>query len=343
MMFKLPYGNFVKEQIANTSVRHGWRDVVGLAEAIFGIAADSEPSKATSRPLKSRVSFDTSRCISDDPKECVIGLVLLGSPKLSYYLNYVRQPASDVKPDSLDGDAYATYSNLPSAGKPEVERPELRGWKRYPVRSQINSETWERKDEPAMTMKLHALEPETHFKGEVRFHNLKPAELGALLWVFEWGGDGELRHFIGMGKPFGMGQISVCVGNLVLFPNNKDDFQAQKLRANVDRCDERASSTCLISIFEKHMQAVYCAAAGPTTPGNMSWKESEQIVQLFAIAYPDGTKSFGSKNLRHMVLSTHPHRNDFQTAKGARGNRKLILRPYADFNGTSDHDLFPRR
>ena len=306
MMFKLPYRNSVRRQIENTSADHGRRDVVDMAEAMFGSASDVDGDESESGSLKSRVSFDDVQCV-DTPETCQVGPILLSTPKPSFYPSYVCQPVQEKLPGKLKGPTYATYTSLPDADEPEVRRPEIRGWKRYPVRPKVNpGDGWSNGNAPRMTNILHALKPTppVHFEGVVRFHNLKPEELGALLWVLEWGGNPDLRHAIGMGKPFGMGQISIQVKNPVYLPNCPGAWPSGIPEESVK----------LMTCFEKHMNRAYIAS-GLESPRNPQWKSSEQLKQLCAMANP--RKSTG-KILRHMELFR------FQDSK----KERLVLQPY---------------
>lgn len=47
------------------------------------------------------------------------------------------------------------------------------------------------------------------FRATVRFFNLRPAELGALLSALTWHGDSSCLHGIGFGKPYGYGVIGI--------------------------------------------------------------------------------------------------------------------------------------
>lgn len=47
------------------------------------------------------------------------------------------------------------------------------------------------------------------FNFDITFENLRPEELGALLWVLDKAGDPDYRLKIGMGKPYGLGSVSI--------------------------------------------------------------------------------------------------------------------------------------
>jgi len=71
--------------------------------------------------------------------------------------------------------------------------------------------------EKSIQTTLQALPIGTKFHTILRFHNLRPVELGALLWGLSFGKEEAwtegaaiaLRHRLGMGKPYGLGEIAV--------------------------------------------------------------------------------------------------------------------------------------
>lgn len=60
--------------------------------------------------------------------------------------------------------------------------------------------------------------PEMRFRSSIRFHNVLPEEIGAVLWALTFGGECKpakpFRHMIGRGKPFGAGQCRIGHINL---------------------------------------------------------------------------------------------------------------------------------
>lgn len=92
-------------------------------------------------------------------------------------------------------------------GKPvsfEGATPEAKGWKRYVMKpSQTNN---------AGQSTLRPIVAGSTFEGTVRFFNLRPIELGALLSAMTFFGQeikGGYYHQIGQGKPYGYGRVSL--------------------------------------------------------------------------------------------------------------------------------------
>ncbi|MFZ1413171.1 MAG: TIGR03986 family CRISPR-associated RAMP protein [Defluviicoccus sp.] len=323
MMFKLPHGKTIHGTIANTNPEHIRSEAPDLATLLFGTASDDEDHVPG---LKGRVSFGLALA-QNDPKPMKAQLTVLNGPKPSYSPNYVRQPTKGEPAWKLKGETYATYTALsgPNLAE-ELTRPEVRGWKRYPVR---------REDEvklqsvgqagPDVQVSLHPLPKDTVFVGEVRFHNLRAVELGALLWALEWGGNENLRHALGMNKAAGYGQVSIEVVRSTWSAIIANDPIAQ------------VKHFCqYVKDFVDYMNDKYREKANKSS---VDWQRSEQIVQLLAMANPyllADQKSYPGE-LRHMLLRTKPNLvNQFLIAK----NNRCVLAEYAMFDGIRDRDIF---
>ena len=312
MMFRVAYEFSIGDMIAHTASEH--RDTPGvargydLADLLFG-AVGEKPADA----LRGRVSVDTAVAESGlTPRKG--RATVLSSPKPTYYPNYVRQTSSDN--NHLDTDGYATYSPRGAAAKPEI-----RGFKRYPARPPEEAHAPKPSgDNRKIQTILHPLPEGTSFQGRLRFHNLRPVELGALLWALTWGNSTDLRHRLGMAKPYGFGQVACRVDTS---------------RSHVAPNDPRRSSFNLddgrdqgyIEHFVTHMEAV-CAERGT------SWSGSWQLANLTAMANPGNAPRFkgkyDSRRLRYPVLEGNKN-NEFRKAKegGSKSRLGLVLADYA--------------
>lgn len=177
---------------------------------------------------------------------------------------------------------------------------EIRGWKRYPVRppGKQNPPTPGNDQGRSIQSEITALESGLEFSGKMRFHNLKPAELGALIWAMEWGGNDTLRHAIGMGKSFGYGQISIQIKTA-----------GSEIIPNKPGASPPALQECR-EAYERLMME-------QDIPG--TWVHSEQLYQLMAMADPRKAPGNPGK-LAHMKLK------DYADAK----KDHLVLMQYAD-------------
>jgi len=279
-MFKLAYQNSIHDVIKNSKTEHLADKGDDLPALLFGY---TDQDKGAGN-LKCRASF-TPAFAMDSPKPVRCNPTILNGPKSSYFPNYLEQPQS--VPGKLQGNSYSTYMD---------DNARIRGFKRYPVRpnAQVQSLTPEQRNNKRVQTVLHPLPRETRFVSKLKFHNLKPVELGALVWALTWGGRDKLRHSIGMGRPFGFGQISAAIRDENIHPN---DHQAKV--PSLDECMKAFTTS-----MDDHV-------------GSSSWNQSIQMVELLAMANPSNANG---KNLTHMKLSP----NEFVSAKKAR----LVLPSY---------------
>ncbi len=287
--------------IAHADKAHGEAPGVGrydLADLLFG-AINGENQKDA---LRGRVNIETALAEGDPRPEQQPDTILNG-PKPTYFPNYLEQPTdeSGLRLEGGDDAQYATY-----IAHGQNQEPRLRGRKRYPARPDgevavqglLPSQVENRK----VQIRLHTLPAGTTFRGRLVFHNLKPEELGALLWAMTWGGDEGLRHGLGMGKPFGFGQVCLQL-----------DHQASHILPNdpeaPSRALDEAEAQALMAAFEAHMEKV-------AKDHGRTWKDSPQRRNLLAMADPTAAECLpAGMDLRHMCLDPENGKNEFVWAK----------------------------
>ena len=262
-------------------------DGFDFSDVLFG-ATDNAKHGA----LKSRLSFLPAIAQGNTAPSPTAPTILNG-PKASYFPNYLVQNQKNGK---LVSNSYATYVDRDLA-----HQPGIRGWKRYPVHANnigVPELTPDQKKNKAVQTILHPLPANTTFTTTLSFHNLREIELGAVLWGLMWGNAHAAthRHSIGMGKPFGFGQITFLL-------------KATKLRANDKDVTAIPAAAALIQVFAEHMKVHI-----------NGWVESPQLVNLLAMANPvigdDKTKRQFQGELKHMVMGMG-NSNEFVTAKMA--------------------------
>ena len=132
---------------------------------------------------RSRISVGDFKVTENKPcKETYY--VIGGEPKPSYYAGYLK-----------DGNSYMD------------DKFQLRGYKQYWMRDKIYQP--EELANENMGKKIKPLGPGTVFEGIIRYKNLHEDELGLLLWSLIL--DEGCYQSIGMGKPYGLGRISVKI------------------------------------------------------------------------------------------------------------------------------------
>lgn len=155
-----------------------------LPQCIFG---------SSDYDFKGRVQFSHSfvemnnKGVSNDTHK-----IILGSPKPTFYPFYLKQ-------DSKSRFA-STFSD---------ENGEINGWKRYLIHGRFKKKIFEKWNKNIGT-EIKPLPEGVSFTTKIRFHNLKPAEVGALLSALTFHNNSDrCFHQIGMAKPLGYGKLKL--------------------------------------------------------------------------------------------------------------------------------------
>lgn len=196
-MLKLPYKNSPAE-LYQRYLNRASSDPSALdfAELLFGLVdrRSGLGQESAYTALRGRVQVETAESVDARLSAMVEGV--LGGPKPSFYPFYVQQyPRGDYTVKTLktwmDDDA------IPS------------GFKRYPRTTRVrplpvaSTET--------VKSRFTALQAGAHFRTRVHVHNLRPEELGALLWAIDFGERDECWHQLGMAKGHGYGSVSLRI------------------------------------------------------------------------------------------------------------------------------------
>ena len=158
-----------------------------------------------------------------------------------------------------------------------------------------------------MQTSLQALAPDNRFSGRIRLHNVTPEELGSVVWALTWGGNEGLRHGLGMGKPFGFGQIAIRITNAA---------DSGAVQPNLPTQAGPDLAQCLAA-FETFMQT--------QVPG---WDKSATLRELLAMADPTKPQANRS-NLSPLELQVGAG-NQFVQAK----SQRAVLQPYSKLGAT---------
>ena len=226
-MVKAPHRYSIGEVLDRNG--HKLEGPLDFTEALFGFVPP-EDGRVFKPPhdeaLKGRVFFGMAKL--DNNKNEEDGEPRQGftmSPRPSYWPFYAA-PSDEVL-----GQASAKvfdWSNKDTT---------VAGWKRYPVRTEVSPFPQPQKGEGANAVsKMKFLNPGASFTGDIRFHNLKPAELGALVWAITWGGVDQAnayRHAIGRGKAQGFGRARAAIVSSMLARNDGKAAAADFLQSCV--------------------------------------------------------------------------------------------------------------
>jgi CRISPR-associated protein (TIGR03986 family) len=279
MMYRLAYKLTIGDAIKNTSYDH-FLSKPDLAELIFGYVNDNNEA------LRGRVHIG-HLVAQNKPSLLPLVTTILGNPKPTYYPNYICQ--DEEKGILKEGEEYKTLLD---------EGSQIRGWKRYPVRKDgfkpfappppmVKGKTNE-----DVATHFKPLPSESTFKGKIRFHNLRPEELGAVVWALTWGGNEKLRHSIGMAKPYGFGSVQIKI-------TSKEE-------------EIKLDSVCkaFTDLMQRRLQE----------ERKLDWQSSAQIKLLLAMADPEAKPEMKLEYPRLEMEGV----NDFADYKKA----KKVLLPY---------------
>lgn len=279
-MYKLPYKNTLHDAIKNSS-EDNFSDRLDFAECLFGkIRNTKKDSSECNFSLRGRVQFEDATTDNG-----VLGSkveTILNNPKPTYYPNYIEQNSSN---SNYSNSNYKTLMDNDAC---------LRGWKRYPVRNKPNPMTVGAAPKKVSSC-FRPLQPNIVFTGKIHFHNLKKEELGALLWAITWGEDKTLSHAVGMGKPYGFGQIKAEISSLECLYNHSDDNEYKEASENKRKV--------WMKIFTDYMKK-----------NDSNWESCEQLKELKAMADPKNAGRSGW-DLSHMSLKDKNGNNQFVDAK----------------------------
>ncbi len=201
-LYKLPYEKKIKDCLPDGQKERGY----DLADCIFGTTGDSS--------IKGRVQFGHAFLCKEinkaDSNKTVLN-PLMGSPKASYFPIYLQQEGLNGIVKNI---TYHTYSS-PSAF--------LKGWKRYPVHNSVASFPVYTQSQQKNTSPFIPINSPAEFCMKVRYHNLKPIELGALIYAITLN-DTSAFHNLGFCKPYGYGLVKFTLKNSTCYKDAINEF-----------------------------------------------------------------------------------------------------------------------
>lgn len=267
-LYKLPFKKRIREFVGKD---HNSKEL-DMSECIFGTTGYDS--------LKGRVQISHAYCEKVKPFSQDIIRPYLGSPKPTYYPIYLEQQGKD---GYIDKEFVTMMS--PNAM--------LRGWKIYPVRGDFETLFPVDDNQKENTNPSRPLGAESKFKFNINFHNLKPVELGAVLYAI------ALRkgclHSLGFAKAFGYGACEYSILSVKGFKSEDIDT--------------------FIGTFCKYMEEKV-----------LDYKKSTRIRELFLMLNPDNAENLKIK-LEYMKLQ------DFVSCKRHNPRRDIngeYLRAYSD-------------
>lgn len=209
-LYKYPFKKSINDAIPEKNRDENNRD---LTECIFGYTS-------VDTSLKGRVHF--GHAFSDGcPNLLEAKTFRLSQPRASFSPFYVK--------DGRNWDTAACIA----------------GWKRYPIRD-ANHLLPSPNGTAQMETRAAMLPTGTIFQETIRFHNLKPCELGALISAITFHANNDkCLHNIGFGKPLGYGAMKV--ENLELKDRDGNSMEPNIFMGEFERIMVRFQSDWLTS------------------------------------------------------------------------------------------------
>ena len=276
MMFRLPYRNSIKDAVRNAQGDERQDHGLDFAEAVFGTVR-GQRSSPLPIALKSRIDF--SHAVAENTPEPMGPVTtILGGPKASYYPNYVEQ--DPARPGTGPRSLWTTWQD---------EGVQPRGWKRYRPHEPFEQPT---QQHGRVSTTFKPLPMGTSFKFSIYVHNLRPIELGAILWALDFGGDPDARHALGMGRPLGYGRSKMRV-----LEHSATSALGESVQ--LDDC---------VEAFSDYMEGQLAQAGG-------QWSQSVQTLELVALARP-----VAPDVARYQILGRGRGNNEFANAKDKRSH-----------------------
>lgn len=202
--------------------------------------------------LKGRVNFSDLIGPKDSTVKVISKKYVLAEPKPSFYPLYVANSDTFNQPRGV-----------------------LAGRKRYKIVKKLFEPTQTNGNENILTS-VEFIPSDNDFNGFLVFHNLRPIELGALLWCMTFGSNKDCYHIIGHAKPFGAGVNQLEVTNMEYNP-----FTEKFLSSQIKTIEE------YMQCFENYMNG-RMADLSRNKPAK--WMEADSIQKLIELAKHDALR-----------------------------------------------------
>ncbi|WP_018416298.1 TIGR03986 family CRISPR-associated RAMP protein [Teredinibacter turnerae] len=234
------------------------REKLTPAEAILGVVGAAKHRKkdgteeASSRNLASRIQFSDALSPSKPKLLPETTLKILGSPKLPC-------PTFYFKPNNAN-------KNLPLSI--HHHRPRGRKYYLHHPLAQVRGQSWESNndDNPKQKLRVTPLCSGQSFWFHVDFNNLTNAELGLLLTSLSpaknyW-------HHLGLGKPLGLGSVTLEVTGLCLIDRHQRYRESNLL---APRFAKAAQLSALTHQEKNTFEAIYPEEAKAISTNKIDW------------------------------------------------------------------------
>lgn len=271
MMYRLAFDNRVCDLLPED---HNKQEEHDFADIIFG--------SIHGEPLKGRIQFSHALAAWAEPMN-ETQTKILGGPKASYSPTYLQEGRTYREPES-----------------------KLAGHKRYPVHPAGSNGIKGEQGTSTTQTKFIPLKKGAEFLCKIRFHNLRKAEIGALLSALTFHGhEADLFHSLGMAKPLGCGKMQLTIEEIKsqqLTVENQNDY----LDAFVNSIEHEINLT--------------------RDEPDFVWARQPQIDELLTMAHEQNNQQRKESELSYMVLDL---KNDINEFAAVRSKKNVHLKNYS--------------
>ena len=197
-MFKLPFKYNVRQQVE--VLQKAEKNRRDLGELLFGYTSKEDS-------LKGRVQVSHAFMEGNvEDSELVKTIGILGTPKASYYPTYLKQHKSP----------YKTYDELEG----------IAGRKLYRIHSKGTTTQLPQGENKNVGTTFRAIPPGQIFTLRISLHNVREAEIGAILSALTFNLTEGVYFNLGMAKSFGFGKCHIDKSDIVLrgFKNDTEYY-----------------------------------------------------------------------------------------------------------------------
>jgi CRISPR-associated protein (TIGR03986 family) len=280
--YRLAYRLSIADHVPNRSENE--KTEPDITEAIFG-----DKDNASSRVYFEDLRLDSK--ITEEIFENTAFLKVLSSPKPTTFQHYLEQQ------DKSNPKALKHWNSI---------NTRIRGYKLYWHRNtpRTGDHSWSESEVVEEGDTQHTavtpIKPGIVFTGAIRFENLSPIELGALLFVLKL--PENHYHKLGMGKPLGLGSIEIET-SVLLSDRNSVSGRYTKLFSdnswhlgNKDAGDEIKG---WISEFEKYVLDII---KPPNNNGKL-WDTERMIKLKKMLDFGNAQKQNWNEKTRYMRIT----------------------------------------
>jgi CRISPR-associated protein (TIGR03986 family) len=291
-IFRIPYTQTIGDCIPKQD-----EGSIDLAESIFGKIDQNDKSQRSGK-----VFFEDCGCKDINPQTIFSPLKILSSPKPTSYQLYLELNGNQCV--NWDGE------NARIRGQKMYWHRVGMGWQiddmavRVQPRDQLVNAALV--DKNTQYTVAEVITKGAVFSGRVRFENLHPVELGALLAALHL--PSECAHKIGMGKPYGMGSIRIEPKVYLIDRAKRYTSMFTKALDGENKLTEEAVMTGVdmhLQEFVRHIKAHF----GLNVDDKKDWyellKKHDRLKELYAMLklHPIADNQLWSSKTNYMPLS----------------------------------------